>query len=295
MKLLRSILFTPGNNMRRIHKIPSLKADAVILDLEDSIPMTEKQTARFFIKTNLELAKSGVAEIYVRVNGTYSGLLEDDCDFIVQKGLDGIMIPKVESKKDVTDTEKIIEKLEKERGIEQGSIVLIPTLETAKGIMNVHEIANASKRNVAIGFGAVDFTRDLGTTLSKEGTELFYARSKTSIAAKAAGIQALDTVFIDLADNEGLIRDARRGKQLGFKGKFLIHPNQIEPVNRVFSPSEKEVEYAKRIVTAMREAEAKGLGATSFEGRMIDIAVLRQAEDLVSLADSIAKKEKDKT
>jgi len=291
MKLLRSILFTPGNNMRRIHKIPSLKADAVILDLEDSIPMTEKETARFFIKTNLELAKSGVAEIYVRVNGTYSGLLEDDCDFIVQKGLDGIMIPKVESKKDVTDTEKIIEKLEKERGIEQGSIVLIPTLETAKGIMNVHEIANASKRNVAIGFGAVDFTRDLGTTLSKEGTELFYARSKTSIAAKAAGIQALDTVFIDLADNEGLIKDARRGKQLGFKGKFLIHPNQIEPVNRVFSPSEKEVGYAKRIVNAMREAEAKGLGATSFEGRMIDIAVLRQAEDLVSLADSIAKKE----
>ena len=277
--------------MRRIHKIPSLKADAVILDLEDSIPMAEKETARFFIKANLELAKSGVAEIYVRVNGTYSGLLEGDCDFIVQKGLDGIMIPKVESAKDVTDTEKIIEKLEKERGIEPGSIVLIPTLETAKGIVNVYEIATASKRNVAIGFGAVDFTRDLGTTLSKEGSELFYARSKTSIAARAAGIQALDTVFIDLADSEGLIKDAERGKQLGFKGKFLIHPNQIEPVNRVFSPSEKEVEYAKKVVKAMKEAEAKGLGATSFEGRMIDIAVMRQAEDLVSLAESIAKKE----
>lgn len=291
MKLFRSVLFTPGNNMRRIHKIPSLKVDAVILDLEDSIPMTEKETARFFIKANLDLAKSGVAEIYVRVNGTYSGLLEDDCDFVVQKGLDGIMIPKVESAKDVIDTEKIIEKLEKERGIEPGSIVLIPTLETAKGIVNVYEIATASKRNVAIGFGAVDFTRDLGTTLSKEGSELFYARSKTSIVARAAGIQALDTVFIDLADSDGLIKDAQRGKQLGFKGKFLIHPNQIEPVNRVFSPSEKEVDYAKRIVKAMKEAEAKGLGATSFEGRMIDIAVLRQAEDLVALADLIAKKE----
>jgi citrate lyase subunit beta/citryl-CoA lyase len=291
MKLFRSVLFTPGNNMRRIHKIPSLKVDAVILDLEDSIPMTEKETARFFIKSNLELAKSGVAEIYVRVNGTYSGLLEDDCDFVVQKGLDGIMIPKVESAKDVIKTEKIIEKLEKERGIEPGSIVLIPTLETAKGIVNLNEIATASKRNVAIGFGAVDFTRDLGTTLSKEGSELFYARSKTSIVARAAGIQALDTVFIDLADNDGLIKDAQRGKQLGFKGKFLIHPNQIEPVNRVFSPSEKEVDYAKRIVKAMKEAEAKGLGATSFEGRMIDIAVLRQAEDLVALADLIAKKE----
>jgi citrate lyase subunit beta/citryl-CoA lyase len=292
MKLLRSILFTPGNNMRRIHKIPSLNADAVILDLEDSIPMLEKETARFFIKANLNLVKSGTAEIYVRVNGTYSGLLEDDCDFVVQKGIDGIMIPKVESKKDVTDTEKIIAKLEKERGIEPGSIVLIPTLETAKGVVNVYEIATASKRNVAIGFGAVDFTRDLGTTLSKDGNELFYARSKTSITARAAGIQALDTVFIDLADPEGLIKDAQRGKQLGFKGKFLIHPNQIEPVNRVFSPTTKEVEYAKRIVETMKEAEAKGLGAASLEGRMIDIAVLRQAEDLIALADLIAEKEK---
>ena len=274
-----------------IHKIPNLKADAVILDLEDSIPMTEKETARFFIKANLELAKSGVAEIYVRVNGIYSGLLEEDCNFVIQKGLDGIMLPKVESKQDVIDSEKIIEKLEKERGIEPGSIVLIPTLETAKGVVNVYEIATASKRNVAIGFGAVDFTRDLGTTISKEGTELFYARSKTSIAARAAGVQALDTVFIDLADNEGLITDAQRGKQLGFKGKFLIHPNQIEPVNLVFSPSTKEVEYAKKIVNAMKEAEARGLGAASLEGRMIDIAVLRQAEDLLSLANLIAKKE----
>jgi citrate lyase subunit beta/citryl-CoA lyase len=291
MKLLRSILFTPGNNMRMIHKIPNLKADAVILDLEDSIPITEKETARFFIKANLELAKSGVAEIYVRVNGGYSGFLEDDLDFIVQKGLDGIMLPKVESKTDVIESEKIIEKLEKERGITPGSIVLIPTLETAKGVMNVYEIATSSKRNVAIGFGAVDFTRDLGVKLSKEGTELFYARSKTAIAARAAGIQALDTVFIDLADKEGLIKDAERGKQLGFKGKFLIHPNQIEPVNGVFSPKSNEVEYAKKIVNAMKEAEAKGLGAASLEGRMIDIAVLKQAEDLLILADLIAKKD----
>ena len=294
MRLLRSILFTPGNNMRMIYKTPTLAMDAVILDLEDSIPMVEKDTARVFIRDTLELARSGGAEVYVRINGLTTGLTAQDCDFVIQKGIDGIMLPKVESKEDVLESEKIIEKLEKERGMELGSIVLIPTLETAKGVINVYEIATSSKRVIAIGFGAVDFTRDMGTSLSKEGTELFFARSQVAIAARAAGVQALDTVFIDLADKEGLIKDSQLAKQLGFKGKFLIHPSQIEPVNHVFSPAAKEVEYAKKVVNAFKEAEARGLGAASLEGRMIDIAVFRQAEDLLSLAEAIAEKEEKK-
>jgi len=292
MRLLRSVLFTPGNNLRMIHKIPVLATDAVILDLEDSVPMTEKDTARIFIRDSMTLAKSGGAEVYVRVNGLMTGLTARDCEFVIQKGLDGIMLPKVESKEDVLDSEKIIGKLERERGLEPGSIVLIPTLETAKGVINAYEIANASKRVIAIGFGAVDFTRDMGTSLSKEGTELFFARSLVAIAARAAGVQAIDTVFIDLADKKGLIKDSQLAKQLGFNGKFLIHPNQIEPVNQIFSPSPKEIEYAKKVVKAFKEAEAKGLGAASLEGRMIDIAVYRQAENLLALADAITKKEK---
>jgi len=268
MRLLRSILFTP--------------------------PMIEKDTARVFIRDTLELARSGGAEVYVRINGLTTGLTAQDCDFVIQKGIDGIMLPKVESKEDVLESEKIIEKLEKERGMELGSIVLIPTLETAKGVINVYEIATSSKRVIAIGFGAVDFARDMGTSLSKEGTELFFARSQVSIAARGAGVQALDTVFIDLADKEGLIKDSQLAKQLGFKGKFLIHPNQIEPVNHVFSPAAREVEYAKKVVNAFKEAEARGLGAASLEGRMIDIAVFRQAEDLLSLAEAITEKEKKK-
>lgn len=291
MRLLRSILFTPGNNMRMIHKIPTLAMDAVILDLEDSVPMIEKDTARVFIRDTFELAGSGGAEVYVRVNGLTTGLTAHDCDFVIQRGLEGIMLPKVESKEDILESEKIIEKLEKERGMKRGSIVLIPTLETAKGVINVYEISSASKRVVAIGFGAVDFTRDMGTSLSKEGTELFFARSQVAMAARAAGVQALDTVYIDLADKEGLIKDSQLAKQLGFKGKFLIHPNQIEPVNQIFSPSAKEVEYAKKVVNAFKEAEARGLGAASLEGRMIDIAVFRQADDLLVIAESIAKKE----
>jgi citrate lyase subunit beta/citryl-CoA lyase len=292
MRLLRSVLFTPGNNMRMIHKIPTLAADAVILDLEDSVPMREKDTARVFIRDSLDVAGSGTADVYVRVNGLITGLMAEDCEFVVQKGIAGIMLPKVESKEEVTKAEKIIEELERKRGLEVGSITLIPTLETAKGVINVYEIATSSKRVIAIGFGAVDFTRDMGTSLSKEGTELFFARSLCAVAARAAGIQALDTVFIDLADREGLIKDSQLAKQLGFKGKFLIHPSQIDTVNRIFSPSEKEIEYAKKVVSAFKEAEAKGLGAASLEGRMIDIAVYRQAQDLLALAEAIAEKER---
>ena len=292
MKLLRSVLFTPGNNMRMIHKIPAIAADAVILDLEDSVPLIEKDTARIFIRDSLELASSGGAEVYVRINGLMTGLTAKDCDFIIQRGITGIMLPKDESKEDVLEAEKIIEKVERERGLEPGSIVLIPTLETAKGVVNVYEIATASKRIVAIGFGAVDFTRDMGTSLSKEGTELFYARSKTAIAARAAGVQALDTVFIDLADREGLIKDTQLAKQLGFKGKFLIHPSQIDIVNQTFSPSPDEIGYAKKVVKAYKEAEARGLGVASLEGRMIDLPVFNQAEDLLALAKGIAEKQK---
>jgi len=292
VRLLRSVLFTPGNNMRMIHKLPTLTADAVILDLEDSVPMAEKDTARIFIRDSLDYLSTGVSDIYVRVNGLATGLTAEDCEFVVQKGITGIMIPKVESRNEVLEVEKIIEELERKRGLEPGSVVLIPTIESAKGVVNAYEIASASKRVIALGFGAVDFTRDMGVSLSKEGTELFFARSYVAIAARAAGVLAIDTVFTDIADREGLIKDAMLAKQLGFKGKFLIHPSQIEPVNRIFSPSEKEIEYAKKVVQAFKEAEARGLGAASLEGRMIDIAVYKQAEDLLKLAEAIAEKEK---
>jgi len=278
--------------MRMIHKLPTLTADAVILDLEDSVPMAEKDTARIFIRDSLDYLSTGVSDIYVRVNGLATGLTAEDCEFVVQKGITGIMIPKVESRNEVLEVEKIIEELERKRGLEPGSVVLIPTIESAKGVVNAYEIASASKRVIALGFGAVDFTRDMGVSLSKEGTELFFARSYVAIAARAAGVLAIDTVFTDIADREGLIKDAMLAKQLGFKGKFLIHPSQIEPVNRIFSPSEKEIEYAKKVVQAFKEAEARGLGAASLEGRMIDIAVYKQAEDLLKLAEAIAEKEK---
>ena len=293
MKLLRSMLFTPGNNLRMIYKAGTLGADAVILDLEDAVPMTEKETARIFVRDSIEQVAASGAQVFVRTNAFTTGLAEEDLNWTVQARLGGVVLPKVESRDEVLEAERLITALEKERGLEPGSLVMVPTLESARGVVSVYEIATASKRIAALAFGALDFTRDMGTTVSREGTELFYARSRIAIVARAAGIQAIDTPWIDIADQEGLIQEAKTARQLGFRGKLLIHPSQIEPVNRVFSPSEGEIEYARKVVKAFKEAEARGLGAISLEGKMIDIANFRQAEELIAWAEAIAQRERE--
>jgi citrate lyase subunit beta/citryl-CoA lyase len=293
MRLLRTMLFTPGNNMRMIYKAGTLGADAIILDLEDAVPLAEKETARIFIKDSIEQVAAGGAQVFVRPNAFTTGLAEEDLKWTVREGLDGIVLPKAEAKDDVLETEKLLSALEQERGLEAGSLVIVPILETARGVVNDYEIVMASQRVVAIAFGAVDFTRDMGIPLSREGTELFYARSHVAVAARAAEVQAIDTPWIDVADREGLIQDSERGRQLGFRGKLLIHPSQIEPVNEVFSPAEDEVEYARKVVEAFSEAEAKGVGAISLDGKMIDRPNFRQAQDLIALAEAIARKERE--
>jgi citrate lyase subunit beta/citryl-CoA lyase len=285
------MLFTPGNNMRMIQKAGSLGADAIILDLEDAVPMGEKETARVFVRDSIEDLSVKGSDLLVRVNALTTGLTEQDLEWIVQKGLVGVVFPKVESRDDVLEIERLIDQQEKRKGMESGSLALIPILETAKGVLNAYEIATASQRIIAISFGAIDFGRDMGMTLSREGTELLYSRSRIAISARAAGVQAIDTPWIDIADKEGLVQEAEMARQVGFRGKLLIHPSQIEPVKRVFSPSESEVEYAKKVVQAFQRAEARGLGAISLEGKMIDVANYRKAEELLSLVDAIAERE----
>jgi len=290
VKLLRSMLFTPGNNMRMIRKASTLNADAIILDLEDGVPMAEKERARTLVRDSIGLVGAGGAQVLVRTNAFITGLAEEDLNWTVQPGLDGVVLPKVESREEVLEADRLITALEKERGMETGSLTLVPSLESARGVLNAYEIATASKRTVALAFGALDFTRDMGTSVSREGTELFYARSRIAVVARAAGLQAIDTPWIDIADQEGLIREAKAVRQLGFRGKLVIHPSQIEPVNRVFSPSEDEIEYARKVVEAFKKAEARGVGAISLEGKMIDIANFRQAEELIAWAEAIARR-----
>jgi len=295
MLLLRTMLFVPGNNMRMLHKAGALDADAIIIDLEDAVPMEDKETARVFVREGIETVGKEESMVFVRVNGLATGLASQDLEESVCEGLDGIVLPKTESDRDILDAEAILEKIEKQKGLRVGSIIIVPILETAKGVLKAAEVAFASKRVVGLSFGAVDFTRDLGVSLSKEGVELSYPRAYVALAARAAGIPAIDTVFIDIMDREGLIRDSKAAKQLGFRGKLLIHPNQIQPVNEVFSPTQQEVEYCKKVVAAFKEAQARGAGAISLDGKMIDYANYRQAEDVLAIWDLIIKRKKTPT
>jgi citrate lyase subunit beta/citryl-CoA lyase len=293
MYLLRSMLFTPGNNAGMIEKAARLGSDAVILDLEDAVPVTEKEAARRLVSDAVGELGAGGALVFVRVNALSTGLTVQDLKAAVQPGLVGIVQPKTESTTDVLAVAKWISGLESKRGLEPRSIVLVTLLETAHGVLNAWEIAMASPRIVGVAFGALDFTRDMGTSQSAEGAEVFYARSRIALAATAARVQAIDTPWIDITDSEGLIEEAGRAKQLGFRGKLVIHPSQIEPVNRVFSPSAEDVSHARKVAVAFRAAEAEGQGAISLDGKMIDVANARQAEDLIAWAEAIARRRRD--
>jgi citrate lyase subunit beta/citryl-CoA lyase len=290
MRLLRSMLFTPGNNRRMIQKVGTLGADAVILDLEDAVPMAEKETARALVKDSVGQVAAGGSQVFVRVNALITGLTTEDLRWVIQSGLTGVVLPKTESGQDVLEVVRLIDESERERGSEPGSLALMPQIETATGVLDAREIATASKRIIALNFGSLDFTRDMGTTPSLEGTEVFYARSYIAVVARAARVVAIDTPWIDIADRQGLIEEAKMARQLGFQGKLLIHPSQIEPVHQVFSPSEDEVAYARRVVEAFREAEAQGVGAISLDGRMIDVANARQAQELIARAEATARR-----
>lgn len=290
MRVLRSLLFVPGNNMRMINKAMTLDPDAVILDLEDAVPMLDKETARIFIRDSVEMLKSTGLDTFVRVNGLSTGLTMDDLRSVINKDLDGILLPKCESDGDVLRLCEMLAELERERGLDEGKIVILPIIETTKGVLNAHKIASASGRVCAISFGAVDFTRELGTTPSKDGTEFFYARSHVAISAIAAGVQAIDTPWVDIMDMDGLTKDAGLARRLGFRGKLLIHPKQIAPVNGIFTPTEEEIRFARTVVEEFAKAQATGQGAISIEGTMIDIASFRQASKLLSWWEAVEKK-----
>ncbi|MFQ5711815.1 MAG: HpcH/HpaI aldolase/citrate lyase family protein [Candidatus Geothermarchaeales archaeon] len=295
-RLLRTMLFVPGNSWRMIHRATKEREDAVILDLEDAVPMGEKETARWFIKDAIGLLKAEDLGVFVRVNGLATGLTAEDLQFAVQEGLDGIVLPKSESKDDMIELERLIEKEEESKGLRPESIAIVPLMETAKGVLNARGITTATRRVIASCFGAGDYMRDLGRsyiTMSPEETEILYARSYVALASRVAGIPAIDTPFFGLiTDREGLVRESRMAAQLGFKGKQVIHPTHIDPVNEVFSPSPEEVESAKKIIEAYEEASARGLGAASHEGRMIDYATYAMAQELMSVAETIAERDK---
>lgn len=281
-RLRRSRLYLPGNEPKFYPNAGLHKPDGIILDLEDSVAPTEKEAAQLLVRNALRSIDFYGAERMVRINQLPRGL--DDLRYIVPQNVHVILIPKVESAEQIRDVEKNVELLRKEFEV-KNEIYFMPIIESALGIMNAYEIASASKLNCALAVGLEDYTADIGVERTNEGRESIFARSMIVNAAKAAKIQAIDTVFSDVTDMDGLKQSVLEAKSIGFEGKGCIHPRQVQVVNENFLPNEFEIEKAKKIVLAFEEADRKGLGVVSLGSKMIDAPVVKRAGRIVKLAE----------
>ena len=278
-RLLRSLLFVPGNNPRFLEKAKALAADIVCFDLEDSVPPVEKKSARDLIKQALGRRSEYGPEIYVRTNSPESGLVEDDLFAIVQKGIDGIVIPKVNNLGEIRKIERSLSALERKRRLKP--VDLMASIESAEGVVNSYQIAS-SKRVSALVFGVFDLLNDLGVEYTKQAEGARYARAKIPVDARAAGKYALDAIWQDLGDLQGLEQDCTVARSLGYAGKTIIHPDQIKAVHGIFHPSEAEIGWAKKVLEAYESAREKRKGATKVEGKMIDEVHFKRAKALLA-------------
>lgn len=280
----RSRLYLPGNEPKFMLNAGLHQPDGVILDLEDSVAPAAKDEARLMVRNALRCIDFKGAERMVRVNQGERGLI--DLDFIVPQGVHVILIPKVEDAEQVRAVDSRIAGILKKHGV-KNSVYLMPIVESALGAIKAHEIATASPNIVALTIGLEDYTADLGTQRTNEGRESFWARCQVVNAAKAAGVQAIDTVYSDVGDMDGLKASVLEAKGLGFEGKGCIHPRQIRPIHEAFAPAPAELEKARKIVAAFQEAEAKGLGVVSLGTKMIDPPVVKRALRTVKMAEAM--------
>jgi citrate lyase subunit beta/citryl-CoA lyase len=283
-KLRRTMMFVPASNPNMMVNAPVFKPDCIIFDLEDAISLREKDSARELIAEALKAIDYKDCEIFVRTNPLYTPFGEEDVRVLVAAGLRNVRLPMTETAEDIKKLDALLTEIEEELGLENGIVKILGAIETAKGVINAEKIATASTRMIGISFGAEDFTRTIGSERSRSGEELFTARSKIVLAAAAAGIDAIDTVFSDIDDDEGFRKETEMAKKLGFAGKSIIHPRQIGIVHDVFTPSKAEVDKALRVIQAIEEAEKKGLGVISLDGKMVDAPVVARAEKTVRLA-----------
>jgi len=277
-RLRRSRIYLPGNSPRMIQKGPLLGADAVILDLEDSVSPEEKDAARILVGMAIRHVDFLDSEVMVRINPLDRGG-DEDLKVILPAGPDAVVVPKCESPEDVLKIEKIITRNELPK-----PVAILAMIESAKGILHAYEIASASSLVEAITFGGEDFTQDIGATRTKEGKEIFWGRSMLVIAAKAAGVQALDTVFSDVNDEEGLRRDTQMIKEMGFDGRAAVHPAQIEIIHEVFAPTPVEIQHAANVINAAETARKLGKGVAVIKGKMIDAPIIKRAEKIIRTA-----------
>ncbi|XP_006851595.1 PREDICTED: citrate lyase subunit beta-like protein, mitochondrial [Chrysochloris asiatica] len=295
----RAVLYVPGNDEKKIKKIPSLNVDCAVLDCEDGVAVNKKNEARLRIVRTLEDFDLGPAEKCVRINSVSSGLAEEDLKTILQSRVlpSSLMLPKVENPEEIQWFSDKFSFHLKGRKLEQ-PMNLIPFVETAMGLLNFKAVCEeALKTGPQVGllldavvFGGEDFRASIGATSSKETQDILYARQKIVVVAKAFGLQAIDLVYIDFRDRDGLLRQSREGASMGFTGKQVIHPNQIATVQEQFSPSPEKIKWAEELVSAFQEHQQLGKGAFTFQGSMIDMPLLKQAQNIITLAIAIKEK-----
>lgn len=288
---LRTLLFAPGNHPRKVAKVFSAAADAVILDLEDAVAIAEKVATRATVVDALKASRPCLG--YVRVNGFETAYCYGDIGAVLGPWLDGIVLPKTELAAQLQALDWLIGNLERERGLSAGSIDLLPIVETGLGIHRIDEICASRTRVKRVSFGAGDFTRDMNFVWTPDELELNHARSRMVLASRVAGIEPpIDTVFIDLRDTVHLEKSAHTGLSMGFQGKLCIHPDQIAAVNRVYTPTEKQITEARKHIAAFRDAEATGSASIQVDGYFVDYPIVEKAKRILALAEGIAERER---
>jgi len=287
---MRSVFYVPSNNEKMVAKAPTIACDILTLDLEDSVPPAEKPKGREKIKEYLESGRKEQVSpnLYVRINNWETQMTNDDLEAIVYPGLNGVCLAKCGEPDNVRRLDWKLEELEQRRGMEVGTVGIQLLIETAKGVMNAYPAACESPRVNSLIFGAVDYTKDMRVTLTSEGVEQLYARYHTAVAARAAGCVAIDCPFVAFQDVEAFDKSTREGRQMGYEGRMLIHPSQIEPSHKIYTPSAERVEWAEGVKKVFEEEGiAKGSAAVSYKGNMVDTPVYENALTILSTMKEI--------
>ncbi len=285
----RALLYMPGDDRRKIEKAATLGVDCICMDMEDGVAITRKSEARAVIAQAMKELDFGTSERCIRINSFGSGFEKFDLAAAVAANPDAVVVPKIETARQVREISEYIEMYELSSKMPVGKIRMLVGVETARGILNIKEIARADRRLEAIIFGAEDYAASVGATRTKEATEVLYARSAVVTACAANELQAIDMVYIDFRDAEGLRLEAEQAAGLGFSGKQIIHPNQVAVVQEAFTPSEEAIEYAQRVVRAFAASQKEGKGAFALDGKMIDMPLLKNAQKVLDRAKAAGK------
>ena len=283
----RSMLFLPGNNPNMLINGNCLGSDAVIFDLEDAVSPAEKDAARILVRNTMRYMDFAGCEIIVRINSIDTPYWKQDLDAIMPEKPALILLPKTGTAQDALEADAYMNQVEEKLGFAPNTVGLMPLIETAMGVENSFQIASSTKRIQALFLGAEDLTADLQCKRTKEGKEIEYARTRLVVAARAAGVDVYDTPFTDVNDDEGIVKDAEYAKALGFTGKSSISPRHVEVINSVFSPTQKDVDYAYEVMEAIALAKAQGKGAIALHGKMIDAPIVTRAQRTIDMAEAL--------